>query len=94
MIYVLIALANFVNIGCRAFQQQNVIQGNYKAVVPTSALMACVEVATYGGVAVGVVENGLFSVEALLLSFSLAVGGTLGCITSMVLHRRLFRDNW
>jgi|SRR5690606_18544265 len=87
----IVLVANYINIACRAFQQMNVVHGNYKAVYPTSQLMAFLEVATYGGVALGVVNEGLFSWHSVALAFALGIGGSLGCMTSMYLHRKVFK---
>jgi len=76
----LVCLFNFVNIFMRAFQQQNVINGNYLWVIPCSLVMGGVELYTIDFVA----TKG-FSILVWLL-YSLA--GGIGCMASMYLHKR------
>lgn len=87
----LVLVANFVNIFARAFQQQNVMHGNYRAVYPTSQIMAFLEVITYGSVAIGAIDNGLFSWYSLGLAIALGIGGAAGCMSSMWVHKKYIR---
>ena len=79
--------ANFGFIFLKAFQQQNVIRGKYLWVPPTSMVMAMGEVYIVAYVAV----TG-FSFPAVV---AIGAGGSLGCLASMAVHRRLnkVKDN-
>lgn len=84
MIYLKAFLAMFVMVGLRAFQQQNVIHGNYWWVIPTSMCMAFAEVYVYWQAAL---------MGPGWLAVALGFGGACGCITSMFLHRRMNGKN-
>lgn len=86
-----VGLANFIFIFLKAFQQRNVAFMHYGWVVPTSLLMAVAEVYVVGAVAVNAVAVGL---SPALVPFILAVGlgGGLGAVCSMWLHKRIMRE--
>ena len=73
--------ANGAFIFLKAFQQQNVIHGNWWWVMPTSAAMALGEVYVIYQVA----QQGV----NLLLWSAVAFGGGFGCLASMWVHRWL-----
>ncbi len=74
----LLAGATFVFIFTRAFQQRNVGGLNYKWVMPTSFLMAVLEVFTI----TTIVKSG-YSVGTVI---SCTVGGGFGSMAAMYLH--------
>lgn len=71
--------ASFLMIAAKAFQQLNVVHDRYCAVLPTSALLAAMEVF----IIVGVVRTGWIAIP------SMALGGGLGCMFSMWLHKKI-----
>ena len=73
-------LANFCFIFLKAFQQQNVIHGNWWWVIPTSFGMALGEVFVIDSI----VDLG-FGVTTVV---ALGLGGGLGAVTAMYWHRR------
>ena len=74
-------LAAFAFVFFKAFQQLNVMHHSLKWVVPTSFLMATCEVTLI----VGAVTQGV----AAIVPYGL--GGGLGCLASMVIHKRMRR---
>ena len=73
--------AGFLLTTGKSFQTQNIIHGNYLAVLPTSYAIVFAEVyvivkASHMGIGLIIVPLGL--------------GGALGCWFSMLLHRKLF----
>lgn len=82
--HLLTALAMGIFVFLRAFQQRNVAYLNYKWVMPTSWLMALVEVGTIGVVAKQFVVYGY----SFTLAFMVGTGTGLGCLAAMFLHKR------
>ena len=76
-----VAGANFGFIFLKAFQQLNVTKGHYWWVMPTSFMMAIGEVYVVFNVA----QNG-FTLSTIL---SCGLGGGLGAICSMFVHKKL-----
>lgn len=74
-------MVSFAFVALKAFQQLNVVHGQFGLVVPTSILMGAAEVYLVGAV----VRDGF------LLVLPMGLGGGLGCIFSMLLHRWLRR---
>jgi len=81
--YAALALASFVFVFLKAFQQRNVAFNHYLAVIPTSLLMAVVEVFTIATLA----AEGWNII--IVLAVGLASGG--GALTAMALHNRMFK---
>lgn len=84
MTYLALGLASFVFIFLKAFQQRNVAFNHYLAVIPTSLLMAVVEVFAVATIAA----------EGWSIGIVLAVGiasGT-GAVTAMLTHNRIFNN--
>lgn len=75
------ALVTFVYVGLRAFQQLNVVNGNYAMVLPTSIFMS-----------VGDVLLVLFIVKAdsWTIGITNGIGGGLGCCLAMYASRKIF----
>lgn len=78
--------AQYVFIGLRALQQRNVAYDNYAAVLPTSTAMAAVEVLVISSIATSGWSFSLVS--------ALALGGGLGSLTAMLVHKKCFGLNW
>lgn len=70
---------NIAYIGLKAFQQLNVVHEKYVWVVPISLSMAFCETFTTKLI----VENSMW------VFLPLGLGGGLGCIMAMLLHKRL-----
>ena len=79
MSLVYLFFAAFMFVFFKAFQQLNVVQHNLFLVLPTSFLMASCEVFLI----VGAVHNGASAI------FPYGLGGGLGCIASMIIHKRI-----
>lgn len=80
MKYLIMFAANFFFILLKAFQQRNVAFDNYVAVLPTSFLMAIVEVYVIASVA----HQGWSIPVVVALGFA---GGT-GALSAMIIHKR------
>ena len=66
----------------KAFQSRNVVLDRDRWVMPTAALIACAEV----GMLVAIIEDpGLWAI------LPVALGGGLGALLAMRVHRRLFK---
>lgn len=85
----ILGITQFAHVFLRAFQQQNVMCGNFRLVPITSYGMALTEVLSYGTVAISTVQSGLFSVQTMALIIVMGTGGALGCVGSMKIHRRM-----
>lgn len=83
MTYIALAVASFIFIFLKAFQQRNVAFNHYLAVIPTSLLMAVVEVFAIAEIAA----------EGWSIPVVLAVGmaSGLGALTAMGLHGFIFK---
>ena len=79
-----IAGANFILVGFKAFQQRNVTLGHYKAVLPISFMMAISDVLIITLIAT--LGFTWWNVAAM------AIGGGFGCLLSMKLHERIFKN--
>ncbi len=80
MLYLAAFGASFLYIGLKAMQQLNVVHGQFMAVVPTSFAMAACE----AFIVVNVARSGF----NWWLVFAIGLGGGLGCIASMWIHKR------
>lgn len=87
---VAVGAANFVFIFLKAFQQRNVAFLHYWAVVPTSFLMAVVEVGVIGAVAIEA-TNAEHFIDLWRMILAIGLGGGLGCAASMYIHKRMFK---
>lgn len=79
MNYSLIAMASFIFVALKAFQQLNVMHDRTKWVLPTSLMMAFMEVS----IIIGAISNGWTA------AIPMGIGGGLGCLAAMNLHRRM-----
>lgn len=79
MTYLPIALASFIFVALKAFQQLNVMHDRTKWVLPTSMFMALMEVS----IIFGAISNGWRA------AIPMGIGGGLGCLAAMNLHRRM-----
>ena len=78
--FVLSAVVTAFYVAARAMQQLNVVHGKYWRVLPVSLLMG-----------VGDVALVLMMVRAdtLLIGLSNGIGGAIGCLAAMYLHKRM-----
>lgn len=79
MNYILLACASFIFVALKAFQQLNVMHDRTKWVVPTSMLMAFMEVS----IIIGAIANGWRA------AVPMGIGGGLGCLAAMRLHKKM-----
>lgn len=84
--YTTLALAQFVFVFLKAFQQRNVAFDHDRWVIPISMLMAGAEVYVVARVA----SIGL-DIAQIGSAVALGVGGGLGALMAMKTHRRLHR---
>jgi len=75
------ALVTFIYVGLRAFQQLNVVNKNYLAVMPTSVLMSV------GDVAIVML---IVKADTLWMGVSNGLAGGLGCWLAMYVSHKLF----
>jgi hypothetical protein len=88
----LVGAANFIFIFLKAFQQRNVAFMHYWWVVPTSLLMGIVEVGVVGAVAIkATAASSLLSLWPIIIA--IGVGGGLGAVASMWIHKRYIGDS-
>ncbi len=80
MAYFATFVASFVGVFFKAFQQLNVVHHKILWVIPVSYVMAACEVFLIWQIAVA---------QSLWLLFPIGTGAGLGCVLSMVLHKRL-----
>ena len=79
-----IFVSNFIYIGLKAYQQLNVVNHDLRGVFVTSNLMAAAEIYLISRyAALG---------PALPLVLAVGISGGLGCMTSMLLRRRVTRQ--
>jgi len=82
-----IAVASFIYIAAKAFQQLNVVHDYKWLVGPTTFVMALCEVAIVGNIAVQATEGSWVNMAFTVLAMT--AGSALGAITSMDLHKRM-----
>lgn len=75
-------ITSLIFVGLRSFQQLNVQWDRFMWVPPTSACMAVVEVLTV----TTIVKAG-----SLWAAIPMGMGAAIGCILSMLIHRRMRR---
>ncbi len=85
---VLVGAANFVFIFLKAFQQRNVAFLHYGWVVPTSLMMGTVEIGVIGAVAIEATKADRF-IDLWPLVLAVGIGGGLGAVSSMWIHKRI-----
>jgi len=89
-IYASSAGASFIYVGLKAMQQLNVVHHQVTWVLPVSIGLGLCEVFIVGVIAVAAVQAVGFWAMALL-GVSLGLGGGIGAIFSMCIHKRLRR---
>ena len=82
----LAAVAYFVFVFFKAFQQRNVAFMHYHWIMPISYAMSLTEVLVISVVAMKAVEG--FSWELVYLGLAIGTGGGLGAILAMKLHHK------
>ena len=89
--YIILFVAQFCFVATKAFQQLNVLHHKPVWVFWTSGVMSVFECGVYGAVtfkAYEVVQGGDV-LYFMLLAIPLWLGGALGSIMSMAIHRRI-----
>lgn len=86
MIYWLAAIAQFLHIFLKAFQQRNVVFDHHAWIMPTSVLMGLFEVAVMVSVYKAIVEGNVWVVGA-----AIGFGGGFGALAAMWTHKRIVR---
>ena len=76
MIFFVAFLVSFVYVFLKAFQQLNVVHGEYKLMLPISYLLALCEVFTIGAIVA----------TSPWIFLSIGTGGGLGCMLSCYTH--------
>ena len=79
-------VAQFINIALKAFQQLNVMNYKYRWIPPTSMCMAVFEVFIIAMIAR--TQDSWY-----LIIIPVGIGGCLGCMFSMWVHKRLMSKN-
>lgn len=79
-VYLAAGIVSFVNVFFKAFQQLNVVHHKIYWIIPVSYVMAACEVFIIWQIA---------TAQNLWLLFPIGTGAGIGCILSMVLHKRL-----
>lgn len=86
-VYIVIFCLGFAKVAARAFQQKNVMHDQFKSIIPTSYIMAVLEIGFVGVSAIQTIEHGYSSIIAL--AFAYGTGGWIGCWFALWLHKRL-----
>ena len=89
--YLVLFVAQACYVATRAFQQLNVIHHKRVWLFWTSAVMSIFECSVYGSItfkAIEVMDSGRL-LDFALLALPLWLGGSLGSLLSMEMHRRM-----
>lgn len=84
LVYLLVFLSSYVFIFLKSFQQLHVVKKQYAWIVPTSMLMAFVEVYVVATTA----KNGW----EIALVFLIGLGSGLGSLSATYLHTKRFKE--
>ena len=87
MTFLLAFLASALYIALKSTQQLNVVHGQYRRIMPVSMSMAACEVF----IMVNVVRTSDSGVGLALLAVCIGVGGGLGCMAGMRMHKKQYR---
>lgn len=82
-LYLWSVLVTFISVFLKGFQHKNVIGGHLKSVVLTSYLMGLFDVASV----TLIVKGGAW------IALSAGTGASLGMVSSIILHDRIFGSN-
>lgn len=82
----LLFTVQFIHVAFKAYQQLNVVHHSTRSVLPLSFAMAAAEICVISQVAVTYMTHDWQ--HAVLLVFPVGLGGGLGCLFSMWLHKR------
>jgi hypothetical protein len=82
----------FILVFFKAFQQRNVAFNHYSWILPTSLALAASEVAVMALIALSAVraEDWMHMIPMVL---AVGVGAGAGCLLSMYLHNKIFKEN-
>ncbi len=86
---IIIFFISFFYVFCKAFQQRNVTLDNKLTILPVSMIMGVLEYTGIGIVGIQAVEKGLIS--AAILGVVAGLGGAVGCIVAIELHKKLHK---
>lgn len=89
MLFFLVFLIGLLKVAARAFQQRNVVFDKWMSIIPTTYIMASMEILLTGFTALEFVENGFSSALFLILSYG--TGGWLGCWFAMWFHKKVHK---
>lgn len=84
--YTILALANFLYIFLKAFQQRNVAHLHYGWAIATNVFLVGTELLVMGSIALAAVAGGFYPL--LYTGIAMTIGGGTGCVLSMYLHSR------
>lgn len=85
----MLALANFLYIFLKAFQQRNVAHLHYGWAMITNLFLVATELFVIGAVAVVAIQGALLPL--IYTGFAMALGGGTGCLLSMYLHSKYIK---
>lgn len=88
MIYIASFFVTFFYVFAKAFQQRNVTFDRYIAIIPLSFIMATGEYFIVAIIGVTAVNHGVTESAWLILSNGL--GGGIGAISAILLHKKVF----
>lgn len=85
MIWVELWLWSIALVGIRAFQQKNVIHDRYISIIPTSYVFSLCDIALmYRGLQT-------WEVSVFMTVLCVGTGAWMGCIASMVMHKKIHK---
>ncbi len=79
----------FFKVAARAFQQKNVMMDQWLSIIPTSYIMAVLEVAMIGVSAIEIINDGWWSMIPIAISYG--TGGWIGCWFAIWLHKKVHK---
>jgi hypothetical protein len=90
MFYIIAFACSVLHVGAKAFQQLNVVHDQKIAVVLTSFFIALFEISIFGILTTKFISQGL---DALWMVIPIGLGGGLGCLLSMYIHKNMRHKN-
>lgn len=84
--YATLAVANFLYIFLKSFQQRNVSGLHYGWAILTNWFLVATELFVMGSIALAAVAGGWLPL--VYTGVAMAIGGTIGCTLSMYLHSK------
>lgn len=87
--FFVIVLTSGLFVFCKAFQQRNVTMDKKLTIFPMSMAMGVLEFTSLGIGSVTAVNSGI--AQASILGIASGIGGTVGCILAIELHKKLHK---